>query len=279
MQCKNIKNGTFVLGDCLEVMKTIPDNYFDMIITSPPYDNLRNYTNDLEWTFESFEKIAKELFRVCKEGASLVWIVNDEKIKGCESLTSFKQCIEFVDIGFNLNDTMIWNKGGFSAVGSLINQYAPVFEFMFVFSKGKPKTTNISLRNRSNKCNDKRTFRRKKWVRNQDGEFTENDYHIREMVPDYNIWDFYVGGGNSTNDKIAFKHPAIFPEELVKRHLESWSNEGELVYDPFMGSGTTSKMCILTNRNYIGSELSSEYCEIEKIRLNNLKSNQTTLDS
>ena len=102
---------------------------------------------------------------------------------------------------------------------------------------------------------------------NKDGEFNENEYFVKERVPDFNIWDFYVGGGNSTNDKIAFEHPAIFPEELVKRHLESWSNENDLIYDPFMGSGTTSKMCLLLNRKYIGSELSSEYCEIERKRI------------
>jgi site-specific DNA-methyltransferase (adenine-specific) len=94
------------------------------------------------------------------------------------------------------------------------------------------------------------------------------------MVPDYNIWDFYVGGGNTTNDKVAFKHPAIFPEELVRRHILSWSNEGELIYDPFMGSGTTSKMAIITNRNYIGSELSKEYCDIETERLSQMNNEE-----
>lgn len=270
--------------NCLETMSRMPDNFLDLTVTSPPYDDIRNYNKNIKgisaefngYSFP-FEDIARELCRVTKKGGVVVWVVNDAMINGSESLNSFRQALYFKQIGFNAHDTMIYRK--LNPVPNAGTRYQQMFEFMFVFSKGKPKTTNISLRNRSNKCNDKRTFRRKKWVRNQDGEFTENDYHIREMVPDYNIWDFYVGGGNSTNDKIAFKHPAIFPEELVKRHLESWSNEGELVYDPFMGSGTTSKMCILTNRNYIGSELSGEYCEIEKIRLNNLKSNQTTLDS
>jgi len=112
----------------------------------------------------------------------------------------------------------------------------------------------------------------KKFSRNQDGEFNENDYFVKEMVPEYNIWDFYVGWGNTTKDDVAFEHPAIFPEELVKRHIESWTNEGDLVYDPFMGSGTTSKMSILSKRNYIGSELSAEYCEIEKRRISQIQS-------
>ena len=135
----------------------------------------------------------------------------------------------------------------------------------------KPSTTNVGLRDRSNKCNDKRTYRKKKFSRDKDGVFNENDYYVKERVPDFNIWDFYVGGGNSTNDKVAFEHPAIFPEELVKRHIESWSDEKDLIYDPFMGSGTTSKMCLLTNRNFIGSEINEEYCEIEKRRLSTLQ--------
>lgn len=255
MQCKNIKNGTFVLGDCLEVMKTIPDNYFDMIITSPPYDNLRNYTNDLEWTFESFKKIAKELFRVCKEGASLVWIVNDEKIKGCESLTSFKQCIEFVDIGFNLNDTMIWNKGGFSAVGSLKNQYAPVFEFMFVFCKGKIKTFN-PLKDRKTKHGGKYASGT---VRQLDGSTKpmSKKMLIKEYSQRFNIWDIPPQRQRGVN-----KHPAPFPVNLIEDHVKSWSNENDIILDCFAGSGTTAIACENTNRKWVCIEISEKYANL-----------------
>jgi len=257
---------------CLNTMSKMPDNYIDLTITSPPYDDIRNYNNNIgdnkiEFNGYSFpfEDIAKELLRVTKKGGVVVWIVNDATSKGSETLSSFRQALYFKEIGFLVHDTMIYRK--LNPVPNAGNRYQQMFEYMFILSKGKPKTTNISLRQRSNKCNDKRKYRRKKFLRDKNGEFSENDYFIKEMVPDYNIWDFYVGGGNTSNDKIAFKHPAIFPEELVKRHLESWSNEGDLVYDPFMGSGTTSKMCLLSKRNYIGSEISSEYCKIEDIRL------------
>lgn len=257
---------------CLDTMSRMPSDFIDLTITSPPYDNIRNYNKNIKGISDEFngysfpfEDIAKELYRVTKKGGVVVWVVNDSVIKGSKSLNSFRQALYFKEIGFNIHDTMIYRK--LNPVPNAGTRYQQMFEYMFVISKGKPKTTNISLRDRSNKCNDKRTYRKKKWPRNQDGEFSENDYFIRERVPDYNVWDFYVGGGNSTNDKVAFKHPAIFPEELVKRHIESWSNEGDLVYDPFMGSGTTSKMCILTKRNYIGSELSAEYCDIEKDRI------------
>lgn len=257
---------------CLATMKLMPDNFIDLTITSPPYDDIRNYNKKIgkisdEYNGYSFpfEDIAKELYRVTKKGGVVVWVVNDSMDKGSESLTSFRQALFFKEIGFNVHDTMIYRK--LNPVPNAGTRYQQMFEYMFVFSKGKPKTTNIELRERSNKCNDKRVYRKKKFSRNKDGDFNENDYFVKEMVPDYNIWDFYVGGGNTTNDKVAFKHPAIFPEELVRRHIVSWSNEGDLIYDPFMGSGTTSKMSILTKRNYIGSELSKEYCDIETERL------------
>ena len=259
MQFKNIKNGTFVLGDCLEVMKTIPDNYFDMIITSPPYDNLRNYTNDLEWTFESFKKIAKELFRVCKEGASLVWIVNDEKIKGCESLTSFKQCIEFVNIGFNLNDSMIWNKGGFSAVGALKTQYAPVFEFMFVFCKGKLKTFN-PLKDRENKHKGKLIQKTKRQI---DGTTIKGKSYISsDFGQRFNVWE--IAPQRQKGDD---KHPAPFPINLIEDHVKSWSNENDMILDCFAGSGTTAIACENTNRKWVCIEISEKYANLAVDRI------------
>jgi DNA modification methylase len=262
--------------NCLVTMASMPDNFIDLTITSPPYDEIRNYnkkvgklTDEFNGYSFPFEDIAKELYRVTKKGGIVVWVVNDSIINGSESLNSFRQALYFKEIGFKVHDTMIYRK--LNPMPNAGTRYQQMFEYMFVFSKGKPKTTNIELRERSNKCNDKRQYRKKKFSRNQDGDFNQNDYFVKEMVPDYNIWDFYVGGGNTTNDKVAFEHPAIFPEELVRRHIISWSNENELIYDPFMGSGTTSKMAILNNRNYIGSELSKEYCEIEEKRLSLIK--------
>jgi site-specific DNA-methyltransferase (adenine-specific) len=262
--------------NCLETMKRMDDSSIDMIITSPPYDDLRSYnkkigknTNLYNGYSFPFEEICKEFFRIIKDGGIVVWIVSDAVQSGSETGTSFRQALYFKEMGFNIHDTMIYRK--LNPPPNAGTRYQQMFEYMFVFSKGKPKTTNISLRDRSNKCKDKRTYRKKKFSRNKDGEFNENDYFIKEKVPDFNIWDFYVGGGNSTNDKVAFEHPAIFPELLVKKHLESWSNEEEIIYDPFMGSGTTSKMCIITNRKYIGSEINEEYCLIEKKRLESLK--------
>ena len=263
--------------NCLETMGKMPNNFIDCTITSPPYDDIRNYNNKIKGLSDEFngysfpfEDIAKELYRVTKKGGIVVWVVNDATHNGSETLNSFRQALFFKEVGFRMHDTMIYRK--LNPMPNAGKRYQQMFEYMFVFSKGSPKTTNISLRERSNKCEDKRTYRKKKFSRNQDGEFNENDYFVKEMVPEYNIWDFYVGWGNTTKDDVAFEHPAIFPEELVKRHIESWTNEGDLVYDPFMGSGTTSKMSILSKRNYIGSELSAEYCEIEKRRISQIQS-------
>ena len=257
--------------NCLDTMSKMEDNVIDLTITSPPYDKLRNYKKSLKDEYNGysfpFEKIAKELYRVTKKGGVLVWVVNDSTINGSESLNSFRQALYFKELGFKVHDTMIYRK--LNPVPNAGTRYQQMFEYMFVFSKGKPKTTNIELRVRSNKCEDKRTYRKKKFSRDKDGVFNENDYHVKEMVPEYNIWDFYVGGGNTTKDMIAFEHPAIFPEKLVEQHLKSWSNEGDLIYDPFMETGTTSKMCILNNRNYVGSELVEEYHKLEIKRLEN----------
>ena len=262
---------------CLETMSKMPDNFIDCTVTSPPYDDIRNYNKKIKGLSDEFngysfpfEEIAKELFRVTKKGGVVVWVINDATHKGSETLNSFRQALFFKEVGFRMHDTMIYRK--LNPMPNAGKRYQQMFEYMFVLSKGSPKTTNISLRERSNKCEDKRTYRKKKFSRNKDGDFNENDYYVKEMVPDYNIWDFYVGWGNTTKDDVAFEHPAIFPEELAKRHIESWTNEGELIYDPFMGSGTTSKMSILSNRNYIGSELSEEYCIIESKRLPQIQS-------
>jgi len=249
--------------DHLITLSKMVDNFIDLTITSPPYDDLRDYDG---YSFD-INKLIPELYRVTKKGGVCVWVTNDKTIKGSESLTSFKQAIAFKEYGWRVHDTMIFKK--LNPTPNAGNRYQQAFEYMFVFSKGKPKTSNIKLRPRRNKCNDKRIFRRKKFSRNSKGIFNTNNYNVKEFVPLDNIWEYLVGGGNSSKDKIAFKHPAIFPEQLALDHITSWTNEGDLVYDCFGGSGTTAKMCILSNRNYIISELSEYYCQIAKERINN----------
>ena len=245
--------------DCLEGLKQLDDESIDLTVTSPPYDDLRKYNNNFD-----FENIAKELYRVTKDGGIVVWVVADKTKNGSETGTSFKQALFFKDIGFNLHDTMIYMS---DKPPLTHNRYEQKFEYMFVFSKGKPKTFNPIMEECKYAGSDKkaRTFR------HTGDELQET--HIKNKVNKEkikgNVWYFSTGYNKSTKDIIAFKHPAIFPEQLANDHIISWSNENDIVFDPFMGSGTTAKMAELNNRRWIGCELSEEYCWIIKERLEN----------
>jgi|SRR5690606_20032382 len=245
--------------NCLQTMAKMPDKFIDLTVTSPPYDDLRTYNG---YCFD-FENVAKELFRVTKQGGVVVWIVGDATVKGSETGTSFRQALYFNEIGFNLFDTMIYAKPPRGAVGNN-KTYWQTFEYMFILSKGNPKTINLiaDRKNKESRDGDNGTKRLENGdlLKVKRGGYSE--YGRRT-----NIWEYGIGKGQSTKDNIAFEHPAIFPEQLANDHIISWSNEGDLVYDPFMGSGTTAKMAILNNRKYIGSEISKEYCEIAEQRL------------
>jgi len=249
-------------GDCLEVMKEIDDKSIDLTVTSPPYDNLRDYNG---YTFD-FEGIAKELYRITKDGGVVVWVVGDATVNGSETGTSFKQALYFKEIGFNLHDTMIWVKYGLPQNNK---RYEPAFEYMFILSKEGPAVFNAIREKR--KWKDFRTS--KAAHRNNKDEFVKGYAKRSEDVTSYNVWNIPAGGGHC-GDKIAHKHPAIFPEELAKNHIISWSNEGDLVLDCFSGSGTTCKMAKLTGRNYIGIELSADYCKLAEKRLKNTIRNE-----
>ena len=245
--------------NCLDTMSRMQDNFIDLTLTSPPYDNLRDYNG---YSFD-FESIAKELYRITKEGGVVVWVVGDATIKESETGTSFRQALYFKDVGFNLHDTMIYDKG--YAPNTQNNRYNNCFEYMFVFSKGKPKTYNLLREPRTTKGNRKSTIR----LKNGDTKIEERNLNTDRVLR--NIWHIDNGYNRTTKDKIAYKHPAIFPEKLVGSHLLSWSNKNDLVYDCFMGSGTTAKMCLLYNRKYIGSEISKEYIDISSKRIEKYK--------
>ena len=244
-------------GDCLELMKNIPDGSVDLTVTSPPYDNLRKY-NGFSWDFEG---IAKELHRVTKDGGVVVWVIGDSVVKGSETLTSFKQALYFKEIGFNIHDTMIYQKNAMPFPDK--TRYIQCFEYMFVISKGKPKTTNIiqeaTKGYKPSKCSTQR---------NADGTKTQLKYEQgKKLRNKWNVWVLDVGYNKTTKDKFAYEHPAMFPEKLANDHIISWSNEGDTVLDPFMGSGTTGKMAVLNNRHFIGIELDEGYFNIAKERI------------
>ena len=241
-----------IQGDCLEKMKDIPDGCIDLVVTSPPYDNLRTYNGSLDWGEHIWKPVIQELFRIVKDGGVVVWVVGDATIKGSETGTSFKQALYFKEVGFNLHDTMIYAKQ--NPVPYHHNRYNPQFEFMFILSKGVPKIFNPIQENTKG-------FKTGKY-RYTDGSLkVANTPIIKETKMLNNIWHYVVGGkGNS--------HPASFPEKLAEDHITSWSNEGDTILDPFAGSGTVGKMAKQLNRSCILIEKDPEYFKIAEKRIN-----------
>ena len=249
--------------NCLDTMARMPAGLIDLTVTSPPYDNLRDYNG---YSF-NFEAIAAELYRVTKDGGVVVWVVGDSTVKGSESGTSFRQALHFKELGFNLHDTMIYQKHNFSNPSS--NRYHQIFEFMFVLSRGKPATFN-PIKDRRNIEANKVGSWGKNTSRQQDGSFVERAKKVNtEFGMRYNIWRMKT--------EMRPLHPAPFPESLANDHILTWSNRGDIVYDPFMGSGTTAIVAVQNNRNYIGSEISKDYVDICTKRLSAIRRGQNDL--
>ena len=237
-------------------MKDIPDKSVDMVLTSPPYDNLRTYNESLEWGEHIWKPVIQELFRIIKDGGVVVWVVGDATIKGSETGTSFRQALYWMEIGGKLHDSMIYEKTNPMPLNN--NRYTPSFEYMFVFSKNKPKTVNL-IEEKSIYAGHKNqgTYYQK------DGTLV-NKFGVGKAIKDYkvrsNIFSYSVGGKSNG-------HPAVFPEKLAHDHIISWSNEGDTILDPFAGSGTVGKIAKQLNRNYILIEKEPEYVEIINKRL------------
>lgn len=250
-------------GDCLDVLKTFEDNSIDLTVTSPPYDNLRTYGGVIDgWSFEKFQGIARELYRVTKEGGVVVWVVADATIKGSETGTSFKQALYFMECGFNLHDTMIWQKASY--VPLTHNRYEQEFEYMFVFSKGKPKTFNpikVKCKYAGTKHWGKPTYHKT----NDSGLVSVEQKNINDTKIHGNIFIYDTAKASRKGEYGG--HPAPFPEALANDHILSWSNEGDIVLDPFMGSGTTGFVANKLGRHYVGIELNPEYVEMARKRI------------
>jgi len=245
-----------ICGDAVEVMKKLPKNSIDLTVTSPPYDKLRNYNG---YKFD-FEKIAEGLFDVTKKGGVVVWVVGDKIIKGNRTLTGFKQALFFQEIGFNVHDVMIYRKKNTPFMRS--NAYTNCYEFMFIFSNGSPKTFNPLQINTVRQGKEMLPFGK--------GPDAVNKKILGELKPKKtmtNIWSYAVGLHGSTSDRIAFEHPAIFPEKLAEDHILSWTNKKDVVFDPMCGSGTTCLMAALNGRHYIGCDISKEYVNLTEKRL------------
>lgn len=241
-------------GNCLDHMKDMQDGFIDLTVTSPPYDKLRDYKG---YKFP-FKHIARHLYRVTKFGGVVVWVVGDATVNGSETGTSFKQALFFMECGFRLHDTMIYRKENFAPLTH--NRYEQEFEYMFILSKGRPDVFNPIMQ-KSLTVGDTFNFKRK-GSNTKEGSFRRRDEVLTtgDLKLHTNIFS-YPTGASGVN------HPAPFPEDLARDYIKAWSNEGDLIYDPFAGSGTTLKMAHLLKRKWIGSEISKEYCELAEKRL------------
>jgi len=246
---------TIYHGDCREILPLLPK--VDLVLTSPPYGNMRDYKKNT-WNFGN---TARGIESLLKKGSICVWIEGDQTEKGSESGDSFTHALFFKSIGLNLHDTMIYMKDGLPFPES--TRYQPIFEYMFVFSKVKPKTFNPIKKKNIWGAMVRREFERQKdgTVKSENNRYTLDEGNLG------NVWLYGTGYMKSSTDPIAFEHPAIFPDALAKDHIKSWSNEGETILDPFMGSGTTLRSAKDLKRKSIGIEISKEYCDIAVKRL------------
>ena len=257
-------------ANCIEFMEGMDANSIDLTISSPPYDNIRNPVDEFE-----YQSIARGLYRVTKDGGVVVWVVSDATINGSETGTSFKQALYFKEIGFNLNDTMIYLKPG-NRYPFCQSRYIQLFEYMFVFSKGKPKTfapirdepklwegswSGLTMRNKNGSLSTK-ILENEGMGASGRAEGTEYGFKPRG-----NVWLINNGYGFAHKDDFAYLHHSSFPLELSNDHILSWSNPGDLVFDPMVGSGTTCVSALLNNRRFIGVDISEENCQIARKRL------------
>jgi DNA modification methylase len=256
---------TIINRDCILAMQEIEDNEIDMVLTSPPYDSLRDY-HGIEWNESIWKSAIKELYRIIKPGAVVVWVVADATVKGSETLTSFKQALWAKECGFNIHDTMIWCKD--NPVPTQHTRYQNAMEYMFVFSKGKPNTFN-KLTEQSKWGGTRHKKHRasggKGHLNNNEGWYVTNPEKLRS-----NWWICSVGSSVSG-------HGATFPEQLAHDHIFTWSNEGDVILDCFAGSGTTLVASLKLNRRAIGIEISTEYCDIIRGRIEKISESEGTV--
>lgn len=244
--------------DCVEGVRGLETASVPLTVTSPPYDKLRKFE-----PFD-FESLAKELWRVTVDGGVVVWLVGDQIVKGSESGTSFRQALHFKEVGFNLHHTMIYSPLGKFLTNHLV-RHGSALQYMFVLSKGKPRTIHL-LRDKRNvhagrlRAPERRRPNRLRW--------RSSDWiPIRQWGTRGPIWTYAVGSKTTAKEPYVYDHPALMPEDLARDHILSWSNPGELVLDPFCGAGTTPKMAVLLGRKYLGFEIEERWCRLAERRI------------
>jgi site-specific DNA-methyltransferase (adenine-specific) len=267
---QTLQNDSFINriinGDSEKVLKNLPENSVDLTVTSPPYDDIRDYKG-YNFSDSVLINIINELFRVTKSGGVVVWVVGDSTVNGSETGTSFRQALKFIELGFKLHDTMIYEKNTSSFPAKKTgSRYTQIFEYMFVFCKDKIKTANLICDKPNKWAGHTNWGKNTNRLKNGELQETKDLKPVPDFSPRNNIWKYNVGKGFNSSDKESHEHPAIFPQQLAEDHILTWSNEDDVVLDLFSGSGTTCKMAKKNKRKFIGIDISEEYCKLaEKI--------------
>lgn len=239
-----------ILGDSLSVIPLLEP--VDLVVTSPPYDGLREYGEGFDVNLDLLGIISAIAVNL-KDGGVLMWNVSDSTVDGSETGNSFRQALHARDAcGMKLYDTMIYSKDHVSFPGEV--RYHAAFEYMFVLSKGKPKAFN-PIEDRKNRTAGSVISGNE---RRPDGSFSPmpgNGKEIKNYGMRYNVWTM-------KNMQKGIGHPAVMPYSMAHDHIISWSNKGDTVLDPFMGSGTTLIAAIKTGRKAIGIEIDPKYFDI-----------------
>lgn len=260
-----------VTGDCLDVLPGIPAESVDLVLTSPPYDDLRTYESSKRFDFPTFTKVADELVRVLKPGGIIAWNVNDQIVDGSRTLTSFKQCLHFCNYscpGILCHDIIIYEKAGIRYPSNPRIRYNQSFEFVFILSKGAPKTFNPLIDRKNKNIGKKITSTERK----RDGKLKiKSGALMGKTTPTHsmrtNVWRFPTGWGHSYDNEKLKGHPAIMHQRLAQDLILSYSNAGDLVLDPFCGSGTTCFVARENNRDFLGIEINPKYAEMARERV------------
>ena len=238
-----------VCSDNVAVLSSLPAESVDLFVTSPPYDNLRKYGGQ-PWDFKA---LAGEMTRTLKVGGVIVWNVSDSVVNGSESLTSMRQAIHFHDVlGLRVHDTQIYLKNSY--VPKNHNRYEQAWEYLFVFTKGKPKTFNPILV----PCVTAGSRRWRGAEKQNEATYSMKRVNKHTTVKTHkihpNVFAYDVGKNAKTT------HNAPFPIELARDAVISWSNVGDFVVDPFVGSGTTVVAAKQLNRHFLGIDIHKPYC-------------------
>jgi site-specific DNA-methyltransferase (adenine-specific) len=254
--------------NCIDFMRQLPDESIDFVLTSPPYDTMRLYKRQVSWDFSVFKQVATQLSRIIRQGSSIVWVVGDETIDHNETGTSFRQALFFKDLGLNLYDTMIFEKAN-PMPGFRPSMYRQSFEYMFVFCKGQMRVFNPIMVETTTTAPT--VYRKENKWSMENGKTTSGQ--MKRPTPAFryhnNIFRYGVGG-------VKVNHPATFPLQLAKDMIFSYSNEGDTVYDPFAGSGTTNIAAYELGRACIGTEIVEDYA-VEASRRLAMSMNQQKL--